>query len=103
MQSGKPCPRIRCSDIAKELEKEFPELEPQEIQKRVGERLKEIESKRKELELRNLPFARWLTVCRKEECFSDLVDRSFSNYLAACEEEEDLGMINEWGGYYFCL
>lgn len=58
MQSGKPCPRVRCSDIAKELEKEFPDLEPQEIQKLVGERLKEIECKRKELELRNLPFAR---------------------------------------------
>lgn len=58
MQSGKPCPRIRCSDIAKELEREYPELEPQDIQIRVGERLKEIESKRKELELRNIPYER---------------------------------------------
>ena len=58
MQSGKPCPRVRCSEIAKELEREFPELEAQEIFERVSERLKEIESKRKELELRNLPFAR---------------------------------------------
>jgi hypothetical protein len=56
MQSGKPCPPIRCSEIAKELEREFPQLDAQEIQQRVGERLKEIESKRKELELRSLPF-----------------------------------------------
>jgi hypothetical protein len=54
MQSGKPCPRVRCSEIAKELEREFPELETQEIAERVVARLKEIESKRKELELRNL-------------------------------------------------
>lgn len=52
MQSGKPCPKVRCSDIAKELEREFGELEPQEIYRQLGERLKEVERKRKELELR---------------------------------------------------
>jgi hypothetical protein len=36
-----------------------------------------------------------LTICRKEEWFSDLVDRSISNYLAACEKEEDLCVMNE--------
>ena len=52
MQSGKPCPRIRCSDIAKDLEKDHPVLEPQEILHLIGERLRELEAKRKELESR---------------------------------------------------
>jgi hypothetical protein len=56
MQNGKPCPPVRCSEIAKELEREFPQLDAQEIQERVGERLREIESKRKELDFRSLLF-----------------------------------------------
>ena len=78
LQSGKPCPRTRCSDIAKELERDFPHMEPEDIYIRVGLRLKEIESKHKELDLRNVPSDKVTDVSRKDDWFSVLVNCSFS-------------------------
>ena len=52
VQNGKPYPKYRCSDIAKELEKEFPESEPEEIYARMDARLKDLEKKRTLLETR---------------------------------------------------
>ena len=55
-------------------------MEPEDIYIRVGLRLKEIESKHKELDLRNVPSDKVTDVSRKEEWywFSVLVDCSFS-------------------------
>jgi hypothetical protein len=47
IQEGKPPPQLSCSVIAKELEKDLPEADPQEIYRRIGHRLLEIDLKRK--------------------------------------------------------
>jgi hypothetical protein len=47
IQNGMPPPQSSCSVIAKELEKADPDADPQEIYKRIGERLREMELKRK--------------------------------------------------------
>jgi DNA topoisomerase IA len=52
IQNGRPYPKHRCSDVAKELEKDFPDLEPEEIYARMDAKLKELEKKRKTLETR---------------------------------------------------
>jgi len=50
MQHGKPAAPIRCSSIARELEREFPEMDPDSIFARTGERLRDMTLKRKQLE-----------------------------------------------------
>ena len=50
MVSGKPCPPLRYSSIALDLEREFPDLEPLEIHLRAGKRLAEMMEARKALE-----------------------------------------------------
>jgi hypothetical protein len=55
IQSGKPCPPVRCSDVAKEMERSNPDSDYQQIYLLVGERLKEMETKRRQVELGNIP------------------------------------------------
>jgi hypothetical protein len=50
MMNGKPCPPLRYSSIALELEREFPEMDPYEIHALTGKRLTEIKEAREELE-----------------------------------------------------
>jgi len=47
---GKPCPALRYSSIATEVEKEFPHEEPEFIHTLAGERLKEMKEDRERLE-----------------------------------------------------
>ena len=55
IQRGKPCPRIKCSDIARELERQFEFLDAEDIYLRIREKLNEANKKRKELETRIIP------------------------------------------------
>ena len=49
LQNGRPTPQLRISEIAKELEREFPLLEPGEIIAKLESRWAEHEQKRKQL------------------------------------------------------
>jgi hypothetical protein len=49
-QNGKPCPQLRLSEIAKELEREWPMKDARELYMILGTRLEEIEQKRKQLQ-----------------------------------------------------
>ena len=50
IQNGKPCPQLRLSEIAKELEREWPMKDARELYMILGTRLEEIEQKRKQLQ-----------------------------------------------------
>jgi sensor histidine kinase regulating citrate/malate metabolism len=50
MMNGKPCPPLRYSAIALELEREFPQMDPHEIHALAGERLAVLNQARKGLE-----------------------------------------------------
>ena len=47
VQKGEPPPQSSCSSIAKELEKDYPKADPHEIYALIGQRLGEMELKRK--------------------------------------------------------
>jgi hypothetical protein len=55
VQNGKPCPKVKCSDIARDLEKANGTLGAEDIYVRIGEKLREAVKKRKELETRIIP------------------------------------------------
>ena len=50
IQKGAPCPQIRISEIAKDLERESPTRPAREIYAILGTRLDEIERKRNQLQ-----------------------------------------------------
>jgi hypothetical protein len=47
---GKPCPALRYSTIATEVEKEFPDENPDVIHQIAGERLREMKEDREKLQ-----------------------------------------------------
>jgi len=55
MQSGKPCPALKYSAIAAELEREFPDMAPEEIHELAGERLKTMREHKQFEEGRSSP------------------------------------------------
>lgn len=50
IQNGKPCPQLRLSEIAKELERDFPVKDARDLYIMLGQRLDEVEQKRKQLQ-----------------------------------------------------
>ena len=68
LANGRPCPRILCSNIARELEKEFPQWSPQQVYERAGQMLRESEEKTKNLEKQGMNYnlfiwGQMLTIC----------------------------------------
>jgi len=50
IQNGRPCPQIRLSEIAKELERDYPMRDARALYLMLGERLDAVEQKRKQLQ-----------------------------------------------------
>ena len=50
IQNGKPCPQLRLSEIAKEVEREFPMKDARQLYIILGQRLNEAEQKRQQLQ-----------------------------------------------------